>query len=72
MSWEGTKIKKIIIFVTVVNLQSSSVVVSCSCASYMSLITDNQFKMNIASLNRVEKNLRDVFFDIPIKVSNIW
>ena len=54
--------------VAVVDLGNSGVVVSCGCFSCLSLKPNDQVEMNIASLNRVEKNLRDVFFDVPIKV----
>ena len=52
--------------VAVVNSGSSGVVVSCGCVSCLSLKPDDQVKMNIASLNGVEKKSRDVFFDVPI------
>ena len=56
--------------VAVVNLGSSGVVVSCSCVSCLNLQPDDQVKMNIASLNGVEKKTRSVSFDVPIKVGH--
>ena len=44
--------------------------VSCGCVSCLSLKQDDQVKMNIASLNGVEKKSRDMFFDVPIEVRN--
>ena len=52
--------------VAVVDLGSSGVVVSCGCVSRLNLQPDDQVKMNIASLNGVEKKTRSVFFDVPI------
>ena len=43
-------------------------VVSCGCVSCLSLKPDAQVKMNIASLNEVEKKTRSVFFDVLIEV----
>ena len=54
--------------VAVVNLGSSGVVVSCGCVACLKLEPDNQVEMNIASLNGVEKKIREVFFDVPIEV----
>ena len=54
--------------VAVVNLESSGVVVSCGCVSCLGIKPDDLVEMNIASLNGVEKKLRSVFFDVPIKV----
>ena len=54
--------------VAVVDLGSFGVVVSCGYVAYMKLDLDNQLEMNIASLSRVEKKIRDVFFAVPIKV----
>ena len=54
--------------VAVVDLGSSGVVVSCGCVACLKLEPDNQVEMNIASLNGVEKKIRDVFFDVPIEV----
>ena len=54
--------------VAVVNLGSSGVVVSYGCVARLKLEPENQVEMNIASLNRVEKKIRDVFFDVPIEV----
>ena len=51
----------------VVDLRNSGVVVSCSCVSCLSLKPDDQVKMNIASLNGVEKKIGSVFFDVPIE-----
>ena len=56
--------------VAVVNSGSSGVVVSCGCVSCLGLKPDDLVKMNIASLNGVEKNLNSVFFDVPIKVGS--
>ena len=49
--------------VAVVKLGSSGVVVSCGCVACLKLEPENQEEMKIASLNRVEKKIRDVFFD---------
>ena len=54
--------------VAVVNLGSSGVVVSCGCVACLKLETDNQVEMKVASLNGVEKKIRDVFSDVPIEV----
>ena len=54
--------------VAVVNLVSSGVVVSCGCVACLKLEPDDQVEMNNASLNRVEKKIRDVLFDVPIEV----
>ena len=56
--------------VAVVDLGSSGVVVSCGCVSCLNLQPDDQVKMNIASLNGVEKKTRSVFFELPIKVGH--
>ena len=56
--------------VAVVNSGSSGVAVSCGCVSCLGLKTVDKGEMNIASLNGVEKKLRSVFIDIPIKVRN--
>ena len=54
--------------VAVVDSGSSGMVVSCGCVACLKLKPDNQVEMNIASLNGVEKKIRDVFFDVPIEV----
>ena len=54
--------------VVAVNSGSSGVVVSCGCVARLKLEPDNQVEMNNASLNRVKKKIRDVFFDVPNKV----
>ena len=54
--------------VAVVNSGSSGVVVSCGCVACLKLEPDNQVEINIASLNGVEKKIRDVFFDVLIEV----
>ena len=54
--------------IVVVNSGSSGVVISCICDSCLNLQPDDQVKMNIASLNGVEKKTRSVFFDVPIEV----
>ena len=64
--------KKIKNIVAVINSGSSGLVVSCGCVSCLSLKPDDQVKMNLASLNGVEKKSRDVFFGIPIKVGTPW
>ena len=58
--------------VAVVNLGSSGVVVSCGCVSHLSLKPDDQIKMNIPSLNGLEKKTRSVFFDVPLRLDNLW
>ena len=45
-------------------------VVSHGCVSCLSLKLDNQAKMNISSLNGVEKKSRRIFFNILIEVEN--
>ena len=44
--------------------------VSCCFASYLSPKPHDQVEINIASLNGVEKELKDVFFDVTIEVRN--
>ena len=54
--------------VAVVNLGSSGVVVSCGHVACLKLKPDDQVEMNIASLNKVEMKIRDVFFVVSIEV----
>ena len=56
--------------VCVVDSEILKVCVSCSCISCLGLKPDNLVEMNIASLNRVEKRIRSVFFDLTIKVGH--
>ena len=41
---------------------------SHGCVAHLKLEPDNQVEIDISSLNRVEKKIRDVFFDVPIEV----
>ena len=58
--------------VAVVDLGSSSVVVSYGCVSCLCLKPDNKVKMSIEFLNKEEIKSRDVFFDIPIEDGTSW
>lgn len=51
-----------------VNLGSSGLVISCGYIACLKLEPVNQVEINLASLNRVEKKIRDIFFDVPIEV----
>ena len=53
-----------------VDLGISGVVVLCGYVACLKLKPDNQAKMNIASLNGLEKKSRNVFFDVLIEVEN--
>ena len=52
--------------IVVVDLESSEVIVSYGFVACLQLKPDNQVKINIASLNIVEKKSRDVFFEVPL------
>ena len=58
--------------VAVIDSLISGVVVSYGCVSCLGLKPDDLVEMNMASLNRVEKKLRSVFFDVPSKLGTPW
>ena len=58
--------------VAVVNLGSSGVVVSCGCVFCLNLQPDEQVKMNIASLNGVEKKTKSVFLTFLLRSDTLW
>ena len=41
---------------------------SCGCVTQLGTQLDDQVEINIASLGGLEKKVREVFYDVPIKV----
>ena len=55
----------------VIDSGSSGVVVSRGCVACLGIQPDDQVEMNIASLGGLGKKVREVFYEVPIKVGKL-